>query len=308
MPLDAQVQKLLDSLAQADLPPLNELSPADARQQMLDASQALGKSQQVDSVEDRSILVSNGEIPARIYKPAGEGLPVVVYFHGGGWVIGSVDTHDGYCRALANQTKVVVVSVDYRLAPEHKFPAAAEDAYDATRWVSENSRAIGGRPDALAVAGDSAGGNLATVVALMARDRGGPRIGLQVLIYPITDHDFEAATYRKFEDGYFLTRDAMIWFWDQYCSPDTDRNQAYLAPLRANDLSGLPPALVLTAEYDPLCDEGEAYAERLRQAGVAVKLTRYDGMIHGFVRRLNYLDAAQVALDEVATSISNALS
>lgn len=307
MPLDLQVQQLLDSLAAADLPPLNELSPAEARQQMLDASLALGKSQAVQSVEDRTIPGPSGAIPVRIYKPAGDALPVVVYFHGGGWVIGSIQTHDRYCRALANSANAVIVSVEYRLAPEHKFPAAAEDAYEAARWVSENVRAIGGRPGAIAVAGDSAGGNLATVVALMSRDRGGPQIDFQVLIYPIADHDFETSSYRNFADGYFLTRDAMIWFWDQYCRPDTDRSHSYLSPLRDSDLNGLPAALVLTAEYDPLCDEGECYAEKLRQAGVDVTLSRYDGMIHGFVRRLNYLDVAQLALDEVASAIAGAL-
>jgi len=308
MPLDPQVRRLLDRIARANLPPINTLPTAKARQQMIDASAALGKPESVDSIEDRTVPGSGGAIPIRIYKPAGEQLPIVVYFHGGGWVLGNIDTHDGYCRALANASGAIVVSVDYRLAPEHKFPAAVEDAYDAVRWVSENAIAIGGKSGPLAVAGDSAGGNLAAVVPLMARDRSGPSIGCQVLIYPITDHNLDTASYREFANDHFLTRDAMRWFWDEYCESDTDRDQACLSPLRAEDLQGLPSALVITAGYDPLRDEGEAYAKKLRQAGVAVALTRYDGMIHGFTRRFDLLDKAREALDEVADVIRNALN
>lgn len=307
MPLDPQVRRLLDAVSQAEMPPINSLSLADARQQMIDASGALGKPEAVDSIENRTIPGSGGAIPVRIYKPAGEGLPIVVYFHGGGWVLGSIDTHDGYCRSLANAAGAIVVSVDYRLAPEHKYPAAADDAYEATRWVSENAIAIGGRSGPLAVAGDSAGGNLAAVVTLMARDRGEPLIGCQVLIYPITDRDLNTASYWEFANDHLLTRDAMIWFWDHYCASETDRDQAYLSPLRAANLQGLPPALVMTAGYDPLRDEGEAYAEKLREAGVAVTLTRYEGMIHGFTRRFNLFDKADEALNEVAAVIKDTL-
>lgn len=305
MSVDPQVRKMLDSLSKADVPPLNTLSPAEAREQMVAASATLGAPDSVDSIEDRAIPGSGGAIPIRIYKPAGDGLPMVVYFHGGGWVIGSVETHDGYCRKLANAARAIVVSVDYRLAPEHKFPAAAEDAYAATRWASEHASEIGGDAGSLVVAGDSAGGNLAAVVSLMARDRGGPSIGLQVLIYPITDCDFGTASYREFADDYFLTRDAMIWFCEHYCAADTDRDNPYLSPLRAENLQGLPAALVIVAGYDPLRDEGIAYAEKLRSAGVAVTLTNYDGMIHGFTRRFNLLDKASDALDEVAAAIKH---
>lgn len=308
MSLDPQVRRLLDIIAQSDLPPINSLSPAKARQQMIDGSAALGKLDAVDSVEDRTVPGSGGAIPIRIYRPAGERLPIVVYFHGGGWVLGNIDTHDGYCRSLANASGAIVVSVDYRLAPEHKFPAAVEDAYDAVRWVSENAIAIGGRSGPLAVAGDSAGGNLAAVVPLMSRDRSGPSIGCQVLIYPITDRDLDTGSYREVANDHFLTRDAMIWFWDEYCEPETDRDHAYLSPLRAENLQGLPPALVITAGYDPLRDEGEAYARKLRQAGVAVTLTRYDGMIHGFARRFDLLDKAHAALEEVADVIKGELN
>jgi acetyl esterase len=307
MSLDPQVQRFLANVAKAELPPITQLSPAEARQQMIDASAAMGKPEAVDSIEDRTIPGSGGDIPIRIYKPAGEELPIVVYFHGGGWVLGNIDTHDGYCRSLANASDAIVVSVDYRLAPEHKYPAAAEDAYEATRWVNENAVAIGGRTGPLAVAGDSAGGNLAAVVPLMARDRGEPMVGCQVLIYPITDCNVDTASYQDFANDHLLTRDAMIWFWDHYCELETDRDHAYLSPLRAESLQGLPKTLVITAGYDPLRDEGEAYAEKLREAGVAVTLTRYEGMIHGFTRRFNLLDKAQTALEEVATAIRDLL-
>jgi acetyl esterase len=302
MPLDPQVRRLLDSTA--GLPAIHELSPAEARRQMLEGSAALGDPVPVDSVTDRTIPGSRGEIPVRVYRPAGQGLPVVVYFHGGGWVIGSVETHDVYCRSLADAASVIVVSVEYRLAPEHRYPAAAEDAYEATRWVGEHAGAFGGRSGALVVAGDSAGGNLAAVVALMARDRGGPAVAGQILIYPITDHDFNTPSYLQFANDYFLTRETMMWFWDHYAPRGVDRDQAYLSPLRAQSLQGLPPALIMTAEYDPLRDEAEAYAEMLRRAGVEVTLTRYVGMIHGFTRRFKLLDRAQPALDQVAAVIT----
>jgi acetyl esterase len=233
---------------------------------------------------------------------------VLVYFHGGGWVIGNPDTHDNLCKALANRSSARVVSVDYRLAPEHRFPAAPEDCYAATCWVAERGAEIGVDGARLAVAGDSAGGNLATVVALMARDRGGPRLRHQVLIYPVTDCDFDTPSYRDNAEGYLLTRDAMRWFWDHYL-PDPDlRTNPYAAPLRAEKLAGLPPATVLTAEYDPLRDEGEAYAARLREAGVPVEATRHHGQIHGFVQLLDVFDAARRAVDELGLALRRALA
>ena len=303
MSIDPQVRQLLNSVARAGLPPVYELSPAAARQQMVDGSAALGDPEPIHRIRNESIPVPDGSIAIRIYHPSGQNLPVVVYFHGGGWVMGSIETHDGYCRLLANAARAIVVSVDYRLAPEHKFPTAAEDAYTATCWASEQAEAIGGRSGPVVVAGDSAGGNLAAVVALMARDRLGPSIGGQILIYPITDCDLNTESYRAYSEGYFLTRPAMEWFWDQYCLPDTDRQQAYLSPLRSENLSDLPPGLIVTAEYDPLRDEAEAYADRLRQAGVEVELSRYAGMIHGFTRRFRLLDQARQALYEVAAMV-----
>lgn len=304
MTLDPQVKQLLAEMAKSAGPPLNEISPQEARQQMVDASAALGEEESIGSVEDRTVPGPNGEVPIRIYKPTGDKpRRVLVYFHGGGWVVGSIDSHDGYCRSLVNAADVIVVSVDYRLAPEHKFPAAAEDAFAATRWVHENASSFGGLPERIAVAGDSAGGNLAAVVPLMARDRGGPPIALQVLIYPITDYDFNTPSYNDCATGYFLTRDSMIWFWEQYLAQEADGINPYVSPLRAENLQGLPPALVITAGYDPLRDEGEAYAQRLQEAGVETKLSRYDGMIHGFVRRTAVLDKARDSLQEIAARL-----
>ncbi|NRQ34352.1 alpha/beta hydrolase [Nonomuraea sp. NN258] len=232
-----------------------------------------------------------GNVPVRVYSPPegaqggagdGGGRPVVVYFHGGGFTICSLDTHDAVCRDICAGAEAVVVSVDYRLAPEHPYPAAVEDACAATRWAHEHAAELGGDPGRLVVAGDSAGGNLATVVCLKARDeRAGPPISLQVLIYPVTDADQDTPSYRENGTGYFLTAAHMRWFWDCYQPDPARRAEPYSSPVHA-DLSGLPPALVLTAEHDPLRDEGEAYARLLGFAGVPAHGVRYDGMFHGF--------------------------
>ncbi len=230
------------------------------------------------SLEDRAVPGPDGEIPVRISTPhdAADPPAVVVYFHGGGWVVGDLDTHDRTTQRLAQATGAVVVSVDYRLAPEHRFPAAADDAYAATQWATEHLR-----PSCLVVAGDSAGGNLAAVVSQMARDRGGPAIDHQVLVYPVIDHAMDTESYDVNGSDYFLTRVKMAWFWDQYAGDD-DRAHAYCSPIRAEDLAGLPPASVVTAELDPLRDEGEAYAVALRAAGVPTESMRGEGLFHGF--------------------------
>lgn len=302
MALDPQVEALLAQMANTPMTPLNQLRVEQARRQMATATAGLGKPQDVLAVEDTQIKVDDGHITLRIYRSTDEPRPAIVYFHGGGWVLGSIDTHDAYCRALANEAQAAVVSVEYRMAPEHVYPVAAEDCYAATKWVSENADEIGAQVGRLAVAGDSAGGNLAAAVALMARDRGGPEIDLQVLIYPITDHDVDTPSYRDFADGYMLTRDSMIWFWDHYCPDVEQRNQPYASPLRAADLHNLPPALVQTAGYDPLCSEGDDYANKLADAGVTVVHTCYEGMIHGFTRRFEGLDKASTALKEFAAA------
>jgi acetyl esterase len=286
------------------MPALGSLPVPETRQAFAGIAAFGGPPEPLAKVELRRIPGPSGEIPLRIYTPEGTGpFPGIVYFHGGGWVIGTLDTHDGVCRQLAKRSGAVVVSVDYRLAPEHKFPAAPEDCYAATLWVAENAAKIGADARRLAVGGDSAGGNLAAVVSLMARDRAQPKIAFQLLIYPVTDYSYDTASYRENADGYLLTKDSMVWFWNHYLRSAGDGAQPYASPLRARDLKGLPPAMVVTTEFDPLRDEGEAYAERLRQAGVPVKLKRYDGLIHGFFMMTGFFPHALQAVDEAAAEI-----
>jgi acetyl esterase len=265
----------------------------------------------VSRSEDRTIEGPGGPLRVRITTPLSESgnapRPILVYYHGGGWVIGSLSSHEGLCRALANASNAIVVSVDYRLAPEHPFPAAAEDAYAAFLWAASHAAEIGGDPARIAVGGDSAGGNLATVASLMLRDRGGPAPVFQLLLYPAFDADFETGSYRAFAEGFLLTRAEMRWFWDQYVPEPSDRINPYAAPARAADLAGLPPAYILTAEYDVLRDEAEAFANRLRQAGVAVTARRSEGMIHGFLRRYMFFEQGREALDEVGRILREAL-
>lgn len=307
MPLDPQAQAVLDTIPIGELPDLANIPP-DVMRQAFAAFGAEEEVEQVASVEDRTIPGPAGEIPVRIYQPAGSApdagaLPVLLYFHGGGFVLCDLDTHDGTCRSLANGAGCTVVSVDYRLAPEHPFPAAPEDCYAATQWVVDNAASIGVDSKRVAVAGDSAGGNLSAAVTLMARERGGPRLAHQLLIYPVTDHFFETVSYRENAEGYFLTRDMMKWFWGHYLEKEQDGRDPLASPLRADDLSSLPPATVITAEYDPLRDEGEAYAERLRAAGVATEMTRYDGVFHGFFGMGAAIDRANDAVAQATTAL-----
>jgi len=228
---------------------------------------------------------------------------VLVYLHGGGWVLCSIETHDPTCRELANGAGCVVVSVGYRLAPEHRFPAPAEDCYAALEWVARNTASLGGDPARIALGGDSAGGNLTAAVTLMARDRGGPRLVHQLLVYPVLDHAFDTDSYRENADGLLLTRDMMRSFWASYLAREEDGRHPYASPLRASDLAGLPPAHVITAEYDPLRDEGEAYARRLAAAGVPCVQRRYDGMIHGFFGFTQMVDRARDAVADAAREL-----
>jgi acetyl esterase len=305
MPLDPLVRSLLDLAAAQSPAPLTSMTPVQARE-MFEKLRLPLPVDPVARVEDRRIPGPAGEIPVRVYEPE-NARGVLVYFHGGGWVIGSLDSHDAPLRSLANAAGCSVVSVDYRLAPEHRHPAAAEDCYAATCWAAENARSLGADHDALAVGGDSAGGNLAAVTALLARERRGPRIRHQLLVYPVTDHDFERASYCDNAEGYFLSREDMRWFWDHYVPGRTERDAFTASPLRAPDLSGLPPAHVLSAEFDPLRDEGEAYAARLREAGVPVSLTRYDGMVHGFFSMAAILPRGRDAILEAAAKLRAAL-
>jgi acetyl esterase len=304
MPLDPKAKALIDQMAAAGGPPLNQLAPTEARRQGNEMLRMMGgQPAQVARVEDRKIPGPAGEIALRIYAPSGSGpFPVLVFFHGGGWVIGDLNSHDIPCRALTNGSGCVTVAVDYRLAPEHKFPAAAEDCYAATKWVAENAASIGGDARRIAIGGDSAGGNLSAAVALMARDRGQPSIAFQLLIYPATDGALNTYSHKTFTN-YFLTDELCAYFWKQYIRSDADRSNPYAAPFYAKDLKGLPPALVITAEFDPLRDEGEAYAEKMRAAGVPVKISRYDGMIHGFFSMGAVLDQGNKAIAEAAEAL-----
>jgi acetyl esterase len=306
MALDPQARALIERVTALHLPPVGRATPAEARESVRQRSAQIPR-ESVASVSDRRVPVEGGAIALRLFTPRGApSSPVLVYFHGGGWVTGDLDTHEGICRTLANAAGCLVASVDYRRAPEFAFPTAAEDAYAATRWVAAHAHDLGADAARLAVCGDSAGGNLAAAVALMARDRGGPRLRLQVLVYPVTDCDLDRPSYREHAEGYLLTRAAMRWYWDQYVPAPADRGQPYVSPLRAPTLAGLPPALVLTAEHDPLRDEGEAYARRLAEAGVPVTLTRYPGMVHTFFRLGHVLDAGRAAVAEVAGALEKA--
>ena len=307
MPLDPIAKQFLDQIVASGMPPIESMTPADARVATDAMLSAVADVPELASVEDRRIPGPGGEIPIRVYAPDSRvAQPIVLYFHGGGFVIGSLDSHDPLCRVLAARIPAIVVAVDYRLAPEHPFPAAAEDAYAATCWVAEHARELGGDPVRIAVAGDSAGGNLSAVVSLLARDRGGPELAHQMLIYPVTDHSFETRSHIDNAEGYLLTRPLMQWFLGHYFSGPTPRSDPRFAVLRVADLSGVPPATVLTAEFDPLRDEGESYAARLRAAGVPVTLTRYDGMIHGFLPQPALFPQAAEAIDAVAAVLRGA--
>ncbi len=307
MPLDPQARAVLDQLEASNLPDLASVDPAVIRQ-LTDASVDLSQGEPVAGVENRTLPGPAGEVPVRIYTPEGSApFPGVVYFHGGGFVYCGLDTHDGTCRSLANAAGCVVVSVDYRLAPENKFPAAPEDCFAATRWVSENGAEIGVDPTRIAVAGDSAGGNLASVVTLMARERRGPALAFQLLVYPVANYAFDTDSYRENAEGYLLTEKMMRAFWKHYLSDEAEAESPYASPLRAESLQGLPPAFVITAEFDPLRDEGEAYAKRLAEAGVAATAHRYSGMIHGFFSMGPSIERAQIAIADAGRALRAAL-
>ena len=304
--LDPQAAKYLKALALLNGPPLQSKSPQQARADRIASGHAnAGVIEPVAHIEDRLIPGLAGEIPIRIYTPDGSApFPVLVFFHGGGWVTGNIETHDPLCRSLANRAGCIVVSVDYRLAPEYKHPAAVEDAYAATVWVADNAAQFGGDPHRLIVCGDSAGGHLATVATFLAHENDGPKILHQLLIYPVTNTATqETKSYLKFAEGLNLTREGMIWFRNHYIGDEADAQHLYASPLLAQDLSGLPPATVITAEFDVLHDEGRAYAERLAAAGVPVSYRCYGGMLHGFVTNAGVMDRAYDCLDDMAATL-----
>jgi len=301
------MKAILDQMKAAGWRPTHTLSVADARQAF---KSRVAKGAPVAHTVDRAIPGPAGDIPVRIHWPTGAGpVPALVFFHGGGWVIGDLDTHDVTCRSLTNQAGCVTVSVDYRLAPEHKFPAAVEDAYAATRWVADHARELGVDGAKIAVGGASAGGNLATVVGLIAIERGGPGLVFQLLIYPVTDAALDTPSARAItSDAYPLTRADMEWFWGHYLRTDADCRHPYASPALAKSLAGLPPALVITAEIDPLCDEGERYAHALERAGVTAACTRYEGVTHGFVGMEAALDKGRAAVAQASQALRSALS
>jgi acetyl esterase len=307
MPLDPQAKQVLEQIAALGLPPNHLVSPAQARINMKSRPRAAGPA--VARIEDRLIPGPGVDIPVRLYTPTGSGpFPVLVWFHGGGWVVGDLDTADPTSRHLCVGASCVVISVDYRLAPETKFPGPADDAYAATAWAAQHAAHFHGDPGNIAVGGDSAGGNLAAAVALMARDRGGPSLAYQLLVYPVTSRDFERSSYRQNAEGYGLTLEAMRWYWDHYLQHPEHASNPYAAPLAAEHLQDLPPALVITAECDPLRDEGEAFAKRLQAAGVPTTYSLYPGMIHGFFGMNSVLEKGKQAMAEACAALQQAFA
>ncbi len=307
MAVDPQVAFVLDLVIKSGRPAYNTLSPKEARQLFRETRPAsTPQPPAIGAVRD---LSADG-VPVRVYRPAGvpdaTRLPALVFFHGGGWVIGDLETHDVLCRQLTAEAGITVVAVDYRLAPEHKFPASADDAWTATKWVAAHAGELGVDAAKLALGGDSAGGNLAAVVALQARDAGGPKIALQVLLYPVTDVGAETQSYRDLADGYLLTREGMRWFIAHYLAKPQDAEDWRASPARAKSLAGVAPALVITAGYDPLRDEGDAYAQKLRAAGVNVDHVTFGGMIHGFIPMGKLIDTGNRAVTLIAGSLRHA--
>ena len=302
MALDSDTKNVLDMLESLGMRDLADLTPEEARNLQMTPPPAVPT--RVGDVENRHIPGPDEDLAVRIYSPDGAATTgALMFFHGGGWVIGDLDSHDETCRRLCSGAGVKVIAVHYRRAPETTFPGPVEDCYAATAWVARHAAELNIDPGRIAVGGDSAGGNLAAAVALMARDRDGPQLCFQLLIYPVTAADFDTGSYRDNAEGYLLSRRAMQWFWDQYVPDLAQRREPYAAPLAAPSLAGLPPALIQTAEYDPLRDEGEAFAAALERAGIAVKSTRYDGLIHGFFGMQDAVAATRPALAEAVGAL-----
>ena len=305
MSLHPQIAVLLERVARSPLPPYHTVPAFVARRIYRDTRAALAP--KPPEVAEARLMVFDGAVAVRAYRPALKApLPALVFFHGGGWTIGDLDTHDSLCRQLANAARCAVFSVDYRLAPEHPFPAAVEDCFFATRFVHRNARALGVDPGRIAVGGDSAGGNLAAVVALMARDSGEVPLAYQLLIYPATDQRCESPSHERNAEGYLLTRDAIRFFRSAYLPDSRDHTDWRASPLLAASHANLPPAFIVTAGYDPLVDEGRAYAERLRAAGVEVEYREYPDMVHGFVLFGGVVDCANAAVAECGERLRGA--
>lgn len=312
MPLDPLLKALLDQMAAQPAPPMWEMDPAMAREAFVAMMDIVGpKEAPIGKVENLTMPGPGGEIALRSYTPVAAGseaLPTLIFFHGGGWVIGDLETHDGLCRILANEAGVRVIAVEYRCAPEHKFPAAIDDAIAAVNWVEANAIALGVDANRIAVGGDSAGGGLAAVVAQVAKQKGGPKLVYQMLFFPVTHVGADTVSLREFAEGYFLERATLLWFYAHYLPDDADRADSRISPLNAKDVRGLPPAYVMLAGFDPLHDEGLAYARKLRDAGVAVTVADYPDMVHDFIYMQAVLPQAQRALHTAAAALKNVLN
>ncbi|HVE20290.1 MAG TPA: alpha/beta hydrolase [Ilumatobacteraceae bacterium] len=307
MPIDPQVESLLSEMAALGGPPIHELSVAEARTVAEGMAALAGDPIEVAAVDNITIPVDGAEIGARVYTPEGAGPhPVVMFFHGGGWVICSLDTHDNVARAICRDAEALVVSVDYRMAPEHRFPTAAHDCFAATKWVAENASSLGGDAGRLAVCGDSAGGNLSAVVSQMARDEGGPAIAYAALIYPAVDMTRKGGSLDENASGYFLETEGMEWFMNHYLT-EAEKADVLASPLLHSNLAGLPDTFIATCEYDPLRDEGEAYGDALRANGVHVENKRYKGLIHGAANMTGVLDGGRQLVSDVGAHLRGAL-
>ena len=302
MALDSATAKFLEQMAEGDGKPIHESTPEEARALGTMLAELAGPAPEMERVEEHTLEGPNGKATLRILVPIENPRGVLVYYHGGGWVIGSIDESDTVARKLAERTSCAVVLVEYRLAPEHRYPTAVDDSYAALEWVGKHLSDIAGQEVPLVVAGDSAGGNLAAIMAIRARDRGGPPISLQVLVYPATDCDFDRPSYTDPENQLLLTRDGMIWFWDHYLPESSRRTEPDASPLHTENLSGLPPAVILIAEHDVLRDEGEAYAARLQDANVPTDLKRYLGQAHGFFTLL-MLPGSELGFQQVVMAV-----
>lgn len=305
MTLDPAMKAFVDILAAAGKPPnFAEIGVAAAREVSAQAGAMLGTGPAMAREEDLTVAGAGTSLPARLYVPEGEVTALLVYLHGGGWVVGTLDGYNAVLRRFAKGSGCAILSIDYRMAPEHPFPTPVEDCYAATVWADQHRAELGlGAGLPLVVGGDSAGGNLTAAVALLARDRGGPRLAAQLLIYPATDCDFERASYVRFTEKLPLTSSAMFWFWDQYVADPAERAHPLASPIRAESLEGLPPALLVVAGYDPLRDEADAYGERLRQSGVPVRAMTWEGLTHGFFQFAEILEPGGLACDEIAAEL-----
>jgi acetyl esterase len=301
MPLNPQAEQVRQRRIAADTPPLYTLSLAEARAaDLADIQAGSGQAEPVHQVTEREFPGSGAQIRLRLYRPDAPGpLPVLVYFFGGGWTLGQIETCDAICRKLTNLVGCLTVAVGYRLAPEHKFPAAVHDCYEAVCWLAQRAAELELDPTRMVVAGDSAGGNLAAAITLLVRDRGGPALAGQLLVYPNTRYGADTPS-MQFDDPSLFNRRSVAWYWQHYLDSPAAGDDPLASPLLAADLSGLPPALVITAEYDPLRDEGEQYAGRLAEAGVPVEQRRYDGVMHGFFSMSGVLDDAEQAMRQAA--------